>query len=161
MRVTKNGSVEVSYDKGIGWQTYETHSMSKDDFIYWMAVHEAPGMTGYSVSEMLDRIENGANANYASFSDGNVIYFVVDDEGVYLIPYMPNKIHSVWIDGQRMAITSTALPYIISEQMVQSFYNLLVETSIVPQDKAVYDYSDKIEGLKKMMQLQQGSHYLI
>ena len=148
LRVAQNGSVEVSYGKGTQWQTYETHNLNKDDFLYWMAVHEAPGMTGYSVSKMLDLIENGANVNYAAFSDGNEIYFVMDDEGVYLIPYMPNKIHSVWIDGQRMTITSTTIPLIISDRMVQSFYNLLVEIGTVTRDKANYDYSDKMRSFR-------------
>ena len=144
LRVTKNGVVEVSYDKGVKWQTYETNTVSKDDFTYWLAVHEAPSMTGYSVHEMLDRLDNGAAVNHASFPDGNELYFVIDDNGVYIIPYMPNKISSVWIDGQRMAITQQ----VISERMIKAFYNLLVSTGVTSQDKADQDYTAKMQWLR-------------
>ena len=146
LRVTKNGTVEVSYDQGVKWQTYETNIISTKDFLYWMAVHEAPGMSGYSVSEMIDRLENGAIVNHAAFSDGNDIYFVIDNNGVYLIFYMPNKIASVWIDGQRMAITPSL---VISEKLVRAFYDLLISTGITTQDKAEQDYEDKMQKFRK------------
>jgi len=144
LRVTKDGVVEVSYDKGVKWQKYETNMVSKADFLYWLAVHEAPSMSGYSVHEMLDRLDNGAVVNHASFPDGNELYFVIDDIGVYIIPYMPNKIASVWIDGQRMAITQQ----VISDTMIKTFYNLLVTTGITSQDKADQDYMAKMQWLR-------------
>jgi len=142
--VTKDGIVEVSYDKGFKWQTYEANIVNKADFLYWLAVHESPSMTGYSVHEMVDRIENGAAVNHASFPDGNELYFVIDDSGVYIIPYMPNKISSVWIDGQRMAITQ----HVISEGMIKTFYDLLVSTGVTSKDKADQDYTAKIQWLR-------------
>ena len=144
LRVTKDGVVEVSYDKGVKWQKYETNMVSKTDFLYWLAIHEAPSMTGYSVHEMLDRLDDGAVVNHASFTDGNELYFVIDDIGVYIIPYMPNKIASVWIDGQRMAITQQ----VISDTMIKTFYNLLVTTGITSQDKADQDYMAKMQWLR-------------
>jgi len=118
--------------------------VSKDDFTYWLAVHEAPSMTGYSVHEMLDRLDNGAAVNHASFPDSNELYFVIDDNGVYIIPYMPNKISSVWIDSQRMAITQQ----VISERMIKAFYDLLVSTGITLQEKADQDYKAKMQWFK-------------
>ena len=144
LRVTKDGVVEVSYDKGVKWQAYETSIVSKTNFLYWLAVHEAPSMTGYSVHEMVNRIENGAAVNHASFPDGNELYFDIDDSGVYIIPYMPNKISSVWIDGQRMAITQ----HVISEGMIKTFYDLLVSTGVTSQDKADQDYTAKMQCLR-------------
>jgi len=141
LRVTKNGVVEVSYDQGVKWQTYETDTIITADFLYWMAVHEAPAMTGYSVHEMIDRVENGATVKHASFSDGNELYFVIDDTGVYIIPYMPNKISTVWIDGQRMAITQQ----VISDGMLKTFYGLLVSNGITTQEKADQDYMAKMQ----------------
>jgi len=144
LRVTKDDIVEVSYGKGAEWQKYETNMVSKADFLYWLAVHEAPSMTGYSVHEMLDRLDNGAVVNHTSFPDGNQLYFIIDDIDVYIIPYMPNKIASVWIDGQRMAITQQ----VISEAMIKTFYDLLVSTGITSQDKADQDYMAKMQWLR-------------
>ena len=149
LRVAKNGSVQVSCDKGTKWQEYETDVISSEDFLYWMAIHEAPGMTGYSIKEMIDRIENGASVIHSAFSYGNEIYFVKDDIGVYLIPHMLNKIESIWIDGQRMTITSKCHPYIISEKTVQTFYKLLVSNSIASQDKIERDYASKMEWFRR------------
>jgi hypothetical protein len=149
LRATIDGSIQISRDGGITWQTFETDELTTENFVYWMARHEAPGMTGYSVKDMADRLENGAGICRAAFSDGNELYFVRDEKGVYIIPYMPNKIASMWIDGQRMSITSVSHPYFISDKMVRSFYDLLVSVGITSREKAEADYKDRMLTLKK------------
>jgi bla regulator protein blaR1 len=67
--------------------------------------------------------------------------------GVQIELVQPEKIASVLIDGQRMMITSERLPFLISEQMLKSFYDLLVSSSILTKTQAEQDYSERIKYL--------------
>jgi len=148
LRITKSATVEVSYDKGVKWQIYERNTVSKENFQYWLAVHESPSMAEYSVCEILDQLDKGAKVIYASFSNGNEIYFVIGEAGTYLIQYMPNKIYDISMDGQRMAISSRlndSQQQEISNGMLKSFYGLLVSTGIISQEKADQDYTVKMQ----------------
>jgi len=40
----------------------------------------------------LDRLDDGAVVNHASFTDGNELYFVIDDIGVYIICISRSKL---------------------------------------------------------------------
>ena len=85
---------------------------------------------GYSMEEVQSRLANGAEVKHFAFEKckGNV--FHIDGTGVQIELVQPEKIASVLIDGQRMMITSV-LPYLISEQMLKSFYDLLMSNNIL------------------------------
>jgi len=147
LRVTNDDSIWVSKDNGAAWKQYDTDSVDAKDFANWLLKNDP--IPGYSIKEMQSRLANGAEVKHIALENGKEMYFVIDKNGVQIELVQPEKIASVLLDGQRMMITSERLPMPISDQMLKSFYDLLVSSEILTQTQAEQDYAERIKHLKE------------
>lgn len=147
LRVASDNSIQISKDKGVVWDKYNTNDVNATEFANWLLQNDPN--PGYSIKEMQRRLANGAEVKHLVFDNKKEMYFVIDRNGVQIELVQPEKIASVLIDGQRMMITSERFPYHISAQMLKSFYDLLVSNNILTKTKAEQDYSERIKFLKE------------
>lgn len=134
VRVTNEAVIQVSFDNGITWADYATDSVASEEFALWLLGHDP--IPGYSMREMQSRLKNGAEVKHLIFEAGaKEMYFVIDLNGVQIELVQLENAASVLVDGQRMMITSTQIPFIISDDMLNSFYDLLVSSSILTENE--------------------------
>jgi len=131
LRFTKNAEIQVSVDNGATWTEYDADNVAAEDFAVWLLQNDP--IPGYSMREMQARLENGAEVKHLPFEEGKEMYFVIDSNGVQIELVQREKVASVLVDGQRMMITSAQIPYIISEDMLNSFYDLLVSSGVLAE----------------------------
>lgn len=146
LRVTKEAAIQVSNDNGTTWVDCEADAVMPEGFALWL--HQNDPLPGYSMREMQERLKNGAEVKHIVLKDGKEMYFVIDEHGVQMELVQLEKLASVLIDGQRMMLTSTQMPYLISTDMLNAFYDLLVSCDIVSKADAQQDYSERIEFLE-------------
>jgi hypothetical protein len=138
LRVTDAGAVQVSEDGGAAWKGYNADAVDAKDFAEWLLQNDP--IPGYSMKEMQSRLESGAEVKHIAFEDGKEMYFVADANGVRIELVQSEKSASVLLDGQRMMITSVRYnPYIISSNMLRSFYDLLVSCGVATKAEAERD----------------------
>ncbi len=147
LRVTNDNSILISKDNGVAWKKNDTDSVDAKDFANWLLKNDP--IPGYSMKEIQSRLANGAEVKHIAFENGMEMYFVIDSSGVQIELVQLGKIASILIDGQRMMVTSESHPFLISEQMLKSFYDLLVSSSILTKTQAELDYLERIQYLKE------------
>lgn len=141
LRMKKDGIVQVSNDKGITWTDQSTDSIPAEDFAGWLLSNDP--IPGYSMKEMQVRLSTGASVKHTSFADGREMYFVIDNSGVQIELVQPEKLSSILVDGKRMMITSVQTsPFIVSGNMLNSFYELLTSSNVVTKTEAVQYLSE-------------------
>jgi len=146
LRVTKEVIIQISNDNGTTWMDYESDAVAPEDFALWL--HQNDPLPGYSMREMQERLENGAEVKHIVLKDGKEMYFVIDETGVQIELVQLEKVTSILIDGQRMMITSTQIPYLISQDMLNSFYDLLVSSDILTETEAEQNCSEMLTWLE-------------
>lgn len=143
LRITKDGSIQVSKDNGATWEEYDANDVDAKDFAVWLLKNDP--IPGYSMKEMQTRLESGATVKHIVFENGKEMYFVIDADSIQIELVQSEKFASVLIDGQRMMITSVRVnPYLISSNMLQSFYDLIVSFDIMAETEAEQDYAARI-----------------
>jgi beta-lactamase regulating signal transducer with metallopeptidase domain len=147
LRVGNDNSIWTSRDNGSLWGKFDTVSVKAKDFADWLLKNDPN--PGYSMKETQNRLANGAEVKHVEFENGKEMYFIIDENGVQIELVQTKKLASVLIDGQRMMVTSERLPIFISEQMLESFYDLLVSGSVLTKTQAEQDYSERIQYLKE------------
>jgi hypothetical protein len=146
LRVTYDNSIMISKDNGSAWKNINTDRVDAKDFANWLLKNDPN--PGYSMKEIQSRLANGAEVKHIAFENGKEMYVVIDSSGVQIELVQTEKIASVLIDGQRMMITSERHPYVISKQMLKSFYDLLISSNILTKTQAEQDYSERVQYLK-------------
>ncbi|RED59155.1 M56 family metallopeptidase [Cohnella phaseoli] len=147
LRITNDNSIQIRKNNGAGWKKYDTDRVDAKDFANWLFKNDP--IPGYSMKELQSRLANGAEVKHIAFENGKEMYVIIDSSGVQIELVQPQKIAAVLIDGQRMMITSERHPYVISEQMLKSFYDLLISSDILTKNQAEQDYSKRIQFLKE------------
>jgi len=146
LRVTKEAIIQVSNDNGTTWTDYDAVAVEPEDFALWLLQNDP--IPGYPMKEMQSRLKNGAEVKHLILKDGKEIYFVIDENGVQIELVQLEKVASILIDGQRMMITSTQLPFTTSKNMLTSFYDLLVSSDIMSETDAQQDCAERIAWLE-------------
>jgi hypothetical protein len=134
-----------SEDGGARWRVCETDAVDGKEFSDWLVRHEQ--MAGYSIPDMLQRLTNGAEVKRYDFDNANEIYFVLYQDEAYIILYTPEKRDAILLDAQRFSITSQTIAYVISQQKLRQFYDLLVSLGIASQSEANQENKFVIENL--------------
>lgn len=147
MRVKNDNSVHISNDSGTTWKEYDTENIASEEFAIWLLENDP--IPGYSMKEMQNRLEKGAEVKHMVFESGKEIYIVIDENGAQIELVQPEKLAAILLDGQRMMITSEQIPMRISKRKLKLFYDLLVSDNILTNTLAEQDYLEKISDIEK------------
>ena len=148
LRVTSDRKIEISYDSGLTWsaETYET--ISKEDFSTWLLKNEP--LPNFSMSDLRERLNNGAEVRHMVLDQGKEIYFVLDDYGALMELVQEEKIQALLLDGQRLVLTSTSSqPFLLSKSMFDSFQDLLNTCNVINSSESEKEWSDVIAHLNE------------
>ncbi|WP_341419405.1 M56 family metallopeptidase [Paenibacillus filicis] len=147
LRVTKDNAILISKDHGATWKKVGADNVDAADFAGWLLRNDPN--PGYSMKQLQSRLANGAEVMHVAFENGKEIYAVVDKSGVQLELVQPEKLASILIDGERMMITSKGYPFRISEEMLKSFFDRLVSSSVLTIAQAEQNYMNKVQYFKE------------
>lgn len=147
LRVMSDNSIQISLDNGAAWKEYDTNDVDATEFAEWLLINDPN--PGYSVKEMQSRLANGAEVKHLVLKNGKEMYFIIDRSGVQIELVQATRLASVLVDSQRMMVTVESLSYVISAQMLKSFYDLLASSNILTQPQAEQEYSERIQYLKE------------
>ena len=147
LRVMSDNSIQISRDNGAAWKEYDTNDVDATEFAEWLLINDPN--PGYSVKEMQSRLANGAEVKHLVLKNGKEMYFIIDRSGVQIELVQATRLASVLVDSQRMMVTVESLSYVISAQMLKSFYDLLASSNILTQPQAEQEYSERIQYLKE------------
>ncbi|QHW32909.1 hypothetical protein GZH47_20230 [Paenibacillus rhizovicinus] len=146
VRVAKEGSIQVSKDRGTVWTNYDTEVVSAPYFTDWLERND-PNPDGNARRGMLAMVNGGAEIRHAVFPNGKEMFVVIDDASVQIELCTPTKLNGVLIDGQKLMVTFRHAMH-ASTQTLQAFYDLLVSNGILTPAEAEQDYKERIERME-------------
>lgn len=148
LRVTSGHVIEISRDGGLTWEEETCETISGEDFSVWLLENEP--MPNFSMSDLRERLNNGAEIRHMASAQGKEIYFVLDEEGAFLELVQEEKIQALLLDGQRLACTSTSTrPYLFSESMFEAFQGLLRTCDVMNTSRTEKEWAGVMAHLKE------------
>ncbi len=151
LRLTQEAVIQVSYDQGGTWTDQAAASAAAEDFGRWLLQNDP--LPGYSMREVQERLQNGAQVKHIIWKEGKEMYFVIDEWGAQIELVQREKLASVLLDGQRLMLTSAQMPYQISRDTLNSFYDLLAACGILSKEEARQDYQERIKRIEKIVRI--------
>lgn len=145
VRVISANDIQISYDTGDTWTKLNTEEVLTNEFSEWLWANDP--IPGYSMQDLQERLNNGAEVRHIVFDDKQEMYFVIDENGVQIELVQPERIESVLIDGIRLMFTSTNTNYSLSNNMIYAFEDILKDSGITEKSEVSSEWNSVIEHL--------------
>lgn len=145
VRVVSASDIQISYDAGVTWTELNTGEVSAGKFSEWLWQNDP--IPGYSMENLQERLNQGAEVRHVVFDNNQEIYFVVDEYGVQIELVQPEKMESVLMDGVRLMFTSTSTNFSFSNDIISIFGDILENIGVTEKSEAVLEWDGVIEHL--------------
>ena len=144
----RDSTIKFSTDSGKTWAAVTADECPAEEFSLWL--YENDPCPGYSMTELQNRLANGAHVQHITLSLSTELYCVSDGDGAQLeLVQQPDcKEYAIFLDGVHMVLTSKQIPYTFRKSLISEFYQLLIDMDIVNQNTAKEAKSELLNILK-------------